>query len=112
MSEANGTIYVLPYERAGMTADDLLTHTVEAGTNDKVGYHGDDPGDPVIVPAGSIAVFSSRTFHRSGTNTTDKMRRSYLAQYSAEPIMNKEGTALWAQAVPLLENGKQVSFVI
>ena len=109
MTEANGTVYVLPYERAGMQADDLFDHTVEAGTNDKIGYHGDDPGIPALVPAGSIVVFSSRTFHRSSQNTTDRMRRSYLAQYSAEPIMNKDGTELWGQAVPLLKEGKRVS---
>lgn len=108
MTEANGTIYVLPYSRAGMKPDDLFDHTVEEGSNDKVGYHGDDPGIPAIVPAGSVVVFSSRTFHRSGTNTTDTMRRSYLAQYSPEPIMNREGTELWNKAVPLLIDGKRV----
>jgi len=105
MSIENGTIYVLSYEEAGMTADSLFEHVVEAGTNDKVGYHGDNPGTPCLVPAGSVVVFSSRTFHRSGPNTTDKMRRSYLAQYSAEPILKKDGSALWAQAVPLLLDG-------
>lgn len=109
MSEANGTIYVLPFERAGMTPDDLFEHTVEEGTNDKVGYRGDDPGIPAIVPAGSIVVFSSRTFHRSGANTTDHMRRSYLAQYSMEPIMNKDGVTIRAQAVPFLQNGQRVT---
>ncbi len=107
MSEANGTIYVLPYARAGMQPDDLMEHTVDAESNDKVGYHGDDPGDPVIVPTGSIAVFSSRTFHRSGNNTTDQMRRSYLAQYSAEPILKKDSPELWRQAAPLLQNGEK-----
>ena len=108
MSEANGTIYVLPYDRAGMTPDDLFDHDVEDGSNDKVGYHGDDPGVAAIVPAGSVVVFSSRTFHRSGANTTDRPRRSYLTQYSAEPIMKKNGSGLWAQAVPLLREGKRV----
>lgn len=106
MSEANGTVYVLPYSRAGMEPDDLFEHTVEQGSNDKVGYHGEDPGIPAVVPAGSVVVFSSRTFHRSGTNTTDTMRRSYLAQYSPEPIMNREGTDLWNKAFPLLIDGK------
>ncbi|MAS35267.1 MAG: phytanoyl-CoA dioxygenase [Anaerolineaceae bacterium] len=108
MTIENGTVYVLPYERAGMQADDLFDHTVEEGTNDKIGYHGDDPGVPAIVPAGSIVVFSSRTFHRSGQNTTDKMRRSYLAQYSAEPIMDKTGEKLWNQAVPVVRHGQKV----
>jgi hypothetical protein len=42
-------------------------------TNDLVGYSVDDPGDPVIMPAGSMACFSS-TLHRSGANTTDRVR--------------------------------------
>jgi len=106
MSVENGTIYVLPYDRAGTR--DIVDHVVEEGSNDKVGYHGDDPGIPAIVPAGSIVVFSSRTFHRSGPNTTENMRRSYLAQYSAEPIMNKDGSKIWAQAVPFIIEGKRV----
>ncbi len=53
---------------------------------------GDDPGDPVIAPAGSIACFASTVLHRSGANTTDRFRRVYLAQYSAEPILNADQT--------------------
>jgi ectoine hydroxylase-related dioxygenase (phytanoyl-CoA dioxygenase family) len=106
MTEANGTIYVLPYSRAGVRT--TVKHTKEAGTNDMVGYHGDDPGIPVIVPAGSIAVFSSNLFHRSGANTTDRPRRSYLCQYSPEPILNKEGTKPWCAAVPFLRSGSNV----
>ncbi len=110
MTEENGTIYVLPYGRDGRnTKDELIDHRTDEKTNDKIGYHGDDPGDPVIVPAGSIVVFSSRTFHRSGANTTDNYRRSYLAQYSAEPIMNKDRTALWRRAEPLLKNGQRIT---
>ena len=105
MSVENGTVYVLPYERAGMQPDELFDHTREAGSNDKVGYRGEDPGVPALVPAGSIVVFSSRTFHRSGPNSTDRIRRVYLAQYSAEPIMNRAGDAFWNQAVPLLLKG-------
>lgn len=109
MTEENGTIYVLPYGRDGRAStDELIDHVVEAGSNDKVGYHGDDPGDPAIVPAGSIVVFSSRTFHRSGANKTDHFRRSYLAQYSSEPIMNKDGSQLWRRADPIVRNGERV----
>ncbi len=108
MSIANGTIYVLPYQRDGRnSSDEIINHDVEQGSNDKVGYHGDDPGDPAIVPAGSICVFSSRTFHRSGPNSTDDYRRSYLAQYSAEPIMSKDGKRLWQRAEAVLQGGKR-----
>ncbi len=109
MSIENGTIFVLSYKDAGMQADDLFDHIVEEGTNDKVGYHGSNPGTPCLVPAGSIVVFSSRSFHRSGANTTPKMRRSYLAQYSSEPIMKKDGSGVWAQAVPLLVESQRVA---
>ncbi len=109
MTIENGTVYILPYARDGrISADEIIDHTVEERSNDKVGYKGDDPGIPAIVPAGSIVVFSSRTFHRSGPNITDKYRRSYLAQYSAEPIMNRDGSALWGRAEPVLQNGARV----
>ena len=113
MSVENGTVYILPYSRDGRTStDDIIDHTVEERSNDKVGYKGDDPGIPAIVPAGSIVVFSSRTFHRSGPNTTDQYRRSYLAQYSAEPIMNRDGTELWGRAEPVLQKGARVGLPV
>ena len=89
VDEANGTVYLLPFSRAGTR--DVVEHVRDEDTNDLVGYFGEDPGDPVTVPAGSIACFSSTLFHRSGANTTDRMRRVYLAQYSAEPILNEDG---------------------
>ena len=110
MSLENGTVFVLPYSRDGRhSSDEIIDHSVEAGSNDKIGYAGDDPGEPAIVPAGSIVVFSSRTFHRSGPNRTNQYRRCYLAQYSAEPIMNADGTQLWGRAERILEAGQRVA---
>ena len=103
VSEANGTVYLLPYSRAG--GRDVVEHVQDEDTHDRVGYFGDDPGDPVIVPAGSIACFSSTLFHRSGPNTTDRIRRSYVAQYSSEPILNEAGSAPRHLAEPLLIHG-------
>ena len=109
MSVENGTVYILPYSRDGRgNVDDITDHSHEAVSNDRVGYKGDDPGEPAIVPAGSIVVFSSRTFHRSGANMTDQYRRCYLAQYSAEPIMNRDGTGLHARAEPVILDGARV----
>lgn len=105
MTVENGTVFMLPYDRAGQRG--TVTHKKETGTNDLVGYFGDDPGDPVICPAGSIAVFSSNCFHRSGSNTTNRMRRVYLAQYSAEPIINPQGK-VHAFADPVLLNDTRV----
>ena len=83
-------------------------HIVEEGSNDKVGYFGSDPGITVEVPAGSIVAFTSLNFHSSGTNTTNRMRRVYLAQYSCEPIRSADGSTLWGNAEPLLKDGALV----
>ncbi len=107
VTEENGTVYVLPYERAGTR--NRVDHVMEPGTNDMVGYFGDDPGEPVIAPEGSIAVFSSTCFHRSGPNTTDHMRRIYLAQYSDGNLMSQDGTKAIGYAAPFLRDGKRVA---
>jgi ectoine hydroxylase-related dioxygenase (phytanoyl-CoA dioxygenase family) len=104
MSEANGTVHLLPFSRSGIRS--WVQHIVEEGSNDKVGYFGSDPGITVDVPAGSIVAFTSLNFHSSGTNTTDNMRRVYLAQYSFEPITSADGSKLWGNAEPLLLNGE------
>lgn len=106
MSEENGTVRVLPLPR--MDSPGPVDHVMEEGSNDMIGYHGDDPGILAIVPAGSVVVFSSYTFHCSGPNLTSRQRRAYLTQYSKEPIMNQEGTGLHIKAVPFLEKGEKV----
>jgi ectoine hydroxylase-related dioxygenase (phytanoyl-CoA dioxygenase family) len=105
VSEANGTVHLLPYSRAGTR--DVVEHVRDEETNDLVGYFGDEPGDPVLVPAGSIACFASTLFHRSGPNTTDHMRRVYVAQYSSEPILTEDGSAPRHLAEPFLIDGKR-----
>jgi ectoine hydroxylase-related dioxygenase (phytanoyl-CoA dioxygenase family) len=102
VTEANGTVYLLPYARAGTR--DVVPHVRNEETNDMIGYHGADPGDPVVVPAGSIAAFSSTVLHRSGPNATDRVRRVYVAQYSAEPVLEADGTPRHL-AEPLLVDG-------
>jgi phytanoyl-CoA hydroxylase len=44
-------------------------------------YFGDDPGTPVPLKKGSMAVFSSLLFHRSGPNVSDHIRKGYIVQY-------------------------------
>ncbi len=106
VSEANGTVSLLPYPRAGTR--DVVAHVRDEETNDMIGYFGADPGDPVIVRAGSIACFSSTVFHRSGPNTTDHVRRVYVAQYSAEPVLSEDGSRPRHLAEPLLVDGQPV----
>jgi ectoine hydroxylase-related dioxygenase (phytanoyl-CoA dioxygenase family) len=107
MSEANGTVHLLPYDRAGTR--EVVAHRQDERTNDLVGYSGPDPGIAIEVPAGSIACFSSTVFHRSGANTTRALRRAYIVQYSREPILVADRSRLRHQAVPLVRGGARVA---
>ncbi|MYD99572.1 MAG: phytanoyl-CoA dioxygenase family protein [Gammaproteobacteria bacterium] len=106
MTRENGTISVMPHDRVG-SRETVFPHRAEPGTNDLVGYEGDDPGVLVEAPAGSVAVFSSTSLHRSGANTTRQLRRAYLTQYSREPLRSSNGD-LWGQAVPFVADGRFV----
>ncbi|WP_228266064.1 phytanoyl-CoA dioxygenase family protein [Microlunatus elymi] len=77
VTERNGSVYLLPYSRSGIRS--YVKH-LKIDTGDEVCYFGNDPGMPVVVPAGSIVCFSSTVIHRSGANLTDTMRRVYLLQ--------------------------------
>jgi ectoine hydroxylase-related dioxygenase (phytanoyl-CoA dioxygenase family) len=105
VSEANGTIYILPFSRAGTR--EKVEHKPDPHSNDRIGYFGPDPGIPFVAPAGSIAVFSSVTFHRSGANLTPRMRRAYAIQYSPEVVLDKD-ESLKGLADPFLEHGRRV----
>jgi ectoine hydroxylase-related dioxygenase (phytanoyl-CoA dioxygenase family) len=107
VTEANGTVYLLPYPRAGTRH--VVEHRRDQNTNDMIGYFGDDPGDPVVVPAGSIVCFSSTLLHRGGPNTTDRPRRVYIAQYSPEPILDEDRSRPRHLAEPLLIVGRRTT---
>jgi ectoine hydroxylase-related dioxygenase (phytanoyl-CoA dioxygenase family) len=105
VSEANGTISLLPYDKAGTRIK--IQHQIVPGTEDRVGYFGDEPGVVAECSAGSIVVFSSTCFHRSGANSTDRMRRAYAVQYSPEPVLEPDGS-LKGLAEPFLAGGRRV----
>ncbi|HEV8247805.1 MAG TPA: phytanoyl-CoA dioxygenase family protein [Polyangiaceae bacterium] len=107
VDEENGTVYLLPYSRAGTR--DVLHHRIDPESNDRIGYEGPDPGVPVIAPAGSIACFSSRVLHRSGQNASAGLRRVLLLQYSPEIIFTDDGAAPRHLAEPVVLNGRRVA---
>ncbi|MDA0350010.1 MAG: phytanoyl-CoA dioxygenase family protein [Verrucomicrobia bacterium] len=102
----NGTVYAMPYSTIGIKS--LVEHIRDPETGDKAGYFGNEPGVPAIVPAGSVVVLSSLCFHRSGRNTTDKMRRAYVTQYSPEIICKPGESDPFHLAIPFLNNGEQL----
>jgi ectoine hydroxylase-related dioxygenase (phytanoyl-CoA dioxygenase family) len=107
VNEENGSVYLLPYSRSGIRS--YVKHIRDPRANDKVCYFGADRGVPVIVPAGSIAVFSSVVIHSSGPNRTDRMRRVYLAQYSKEIIQKADGSGPWGSFEQFLDDGKIIA---
>ena len=106
MTLANGTAYVMPFSQIGIRT--LVEHVHDEITGDKAGYFGEAPGVPAIVPAGSVVVFSSLSFHRSGPNTTDQMRRAYVTQYSPEILRRPGETEPMHLGVPFLQNGRRI----
>lgn len=107
VNEENGTVYLLPHSRGG-TKGRIITHDRDPETNDLIGYSGDDGGVAIDAPAGSIVAFSSYNLHSSGTNTTDRMRRVYLAQYSPAPVHNTQTGEQMNLAVPFVKDGKNI----
>ena len=105
VNEENGTVYLLPYSLAG--TKEKVEHKPVEGSNDREGYFGPEKGIPANCPAGSIVVFSSTTFHRSGANKTNKLRRAYAIQFSPEPVYEADGS-LKGLAEPFLKEGRRV----
>jgi ectoine hydroxylase-related dioxygenase (phytanoyl-CoA dioxygenase family) len=105
VNEDNGTLYILPFSVAG--TKERIEHKVMPNSNERVGYFGEHAGAPVVCKAGSIAVFSSTSFHRSGTNQTNGLRRIYSVQYSPEPVLEPDGS-LKGLAEPFLSKGARI----
>lgn len=74
--QESGCIWVLP----GAHKQGMIEHQdTEIG---KQCYFGDDPGIAVPLKKGSMVVFSSLLFHRSGPNLSERVRKGYVIQYS------------------------------
>ena len=85
-SVENGAVFVL---QRNLNQDESITeHRWDDEGKELFGYDGVDPGEPALVPAGSVVAFSSVTLHRSSANVTDRPRRGFIAQYSNEPILD------------------------
>lgn len=106
VTEENGSVYLLPYSRSGIRS--YVKHIQDVEVGDQVCYFGSDAGIPIVVPAGSIAVFSSVVIHRSGANHTRGLRRVYLAQYSPEVIMTKDRSGPWGSFEKFLDGDEIV----
>ena len=107
VDEENGTVYLLPHSLGG-TRGNIIAHTKDEGTNDLIGYSGEEKGLTIEVPAGSIVCFSSYNLHSSGSNRTDRMRRVFLPQYTPAPIVNSQSGERMNLAVPFVQGGENI----
>jgi ectoine hydroxylase-related dioxygenase (phytanoyl-CoA dioxygenase family) len=105
----NGTVRVVPFDRAPASRDAILPHMRQPATNDLIADAGNEHGVALEVSAGSVVAFSSRLLHATGANETPKMRRVYLAQYSPEAILNPGTRQLRRNAIALLQGGERVT---
>jgi ectoine hydroxylase-related dioxygenase (phytanoyl-CoA dioxygenase family) len=100
----NGCISVLP----GSHKNGLVAH--EQTSIGLVCYPSDAPnqGVPVPLKAGSIAVFLSLTFHKSGVNRSNGYRKAYIVQYSLAPLRNLRTGELMENRIAVARNGEAV----
>ena len=109
INEENGTVYLLPNSHGFNKKVQPHPRNLEG---ELTGYLGNEIGIPAIVKAGDILCFSSLVMHRSGTNTTAKYRRAYLAQYSAVPILKPDGSGDHSFNEPILINGERPNYIV
>lgn len=70
-------------------------------------YDGDNPGIPIELKKGSMAVFHSLLFHRSSPNLTDSQtRKGYVIQYSVEDSKNPETGQIFRNGPLIARDGK------
>ena len=105
----NGTVRVLPFPEIPDSRDRVLPHQRQPVTNDLTAWPADAPGHAIAARAGDVVAFSSRLLHATGPNVTASLRRVYLAQYTAEAVLDPGTRQLRRNAIALLRNGRQVT---
>lgn len=98
----NGCVWLLPGTHK------LGTQPHKDSELGRVGYFGDDKGVPVELKKGSMAVFSSLTFHRSGSNLTNGIRKAYIVQYIPSHTVNARTGEGFADRLWIAKNGLRV----
>ncbi len=76
MTLENGCLWIQP----GSHHDGPKPHR-DTGGFFQIGYEGDAKGEPLVLAAGEVGVFSSLTMHRAGPNPSAHPRRSWVVQF-------------------------------
>ena len=98
----NGCIWVLPESHKNGTQPHERTALGQ------VGYFGSEPGVPVPLRKGSVAVFSSLLFHRSGANQTqNEVRKAYIIQYIPAHARNARNNEPFTDRIWVAKDGQR-----
>ncbi len=97
----NGCVWVLP----GTHKQGLVPH--QATPIGMQCYFGEDTGVPVELTQGSLAVFSSLLFHRSGPNLSQGERKAYIMQFTPAGARHAE-TGVPFEKPPVARGGVAV----
>jgi ectoine hydroxylase-related dioxygenase (phytanoyl-CoA dioxygenase family) len=76
MTLENGCLWIQPASHK----DGPRPHR-DTGGFFQIGYEGDATGEPLVLAAGEVGVFSSLTLHRAGANPSPHARRSWVIQF-------------------------------
>ena len=63
---------------------------------------------PVEMQPGQVAIFSSLTLHKSGSNVSSEIRRGYVPQYHVPDVVAVHDGNPWGDRFPVLRDGKPV----
>jgi phytanoyl-CoA hydroxylase len=97
----NGCLSVLPrsHERG------LVPHTHTAIGLACHALDDPDQGVQVPIPAGSLIAMQSLTFHKSGVNRSDGMRKAYVIQYSVAGLRDAKTGEILPDKKPVARRG-------
>ena len=104
-TEENGTVRVIPGSQRG----GIRPHRRDDASSD-LAVAADGDAVTVAAKAGSIVAFSSLLLHATGANRSSAPRRVYLAQYTAEAMLDPGTRQLRRNAIAFVAGGEQVTF--
>ncbi len=100
-TEENGCISVIP----GSQKRGLVEHRPSPIGLECHALDDPDQGIRVPVKGGSMAVFSSLMFHKSGPNRSSGPRKAYVIQYSKAGLRNAKTGEVLPNKIPIARNG-------
>jgi hypothetical protein len=104
----NGTVRLIPFSRSPQARGGIVPHVRDGGDLRATEVNA-AAAITIEAKAGSVVAFSSLALHATGANLTSRMRRVYLAQYTAEAMLDPGTRHLRRNAVPVLRDGRRVT---